>query len=378
MCIECCDRLSAAAISSLGLHSCETLSEGITVCSLHKRETCDSCMMDYSLINSMHRDELKLGRKLSETEWLEKTKKSIEGLINPDVCILDGQPICKRTGEKLKCACREVIYCCTECQRHHWPIHKLTCAAKSKSKSTTASAHSTHNPAPPIVHLLEAHTIEELQHLVRDPNTPHGATIKLKPCHYQSDTPLSITRYVTLEGCGMNSNGTNTTLDCVVIIESSLPESPQQSTAAAGIGDSTVTIKQCCCVRGITINTTTHSRIQLLDLHISLPNAKSNFDNRIVCREDCVDVTNCSRLDITRCEIHGGSDGLSLNSHDINAYIKNTEIKYACCRGIFANPMFTIEDSEVTSCGSYGMKTRNGVRRRGRCNIQPGPWDGLA
>ena len=51
-------------------------------------------------------------------------------------------------------------------------------------------------------------------------------------------------------------------------------------------------------------------------------------------------------------------------------------IKGAAGRGIFANDLFTIEDSTVMGCGSYGMKTRAGCDRRGRNRIQPGPWDG--
>ena len=48
----------------------------------------------------------------------------------------------------------------------------------------------------------------------------------------------------------------------------------------------------------------------------------------------------------------------------------------AYSRGIFANPDFVIEDSTVQGCGGYGMKIRGGCERRGRNNIQPGPWDG--
>ena len=83
----------------------------------------------------------------------------------------------------------------------------------------------------------------------------------------------------------------------------------------------------------------------------------------------------CRRLLISGCCIHDGSDGLGLNGSCAQVLIKDSEIKYCCCRGIFANDSFTIEDSEVSSCGSYGMKTRGGCFRKGTCHIQPGPWD---
>ncbi len=182
---------------------------------------------------------------------------------------------------------------------------------------------------------------------------------------YSDDIPLVISRPVTVVGCGMTEDGPNTIINCLVIMQNSpVPQA-----------NSTLVLRDCRCLKGLKINCTINENIQLINLHISLPNARINYERQVVTNTDCVEVTNCKNLLINGCEIHGGQDGLGLNGYDIKAHIKNTEIKYPCCRGIFANHDFVIEDSVVSDCGSYGMKTRGGATRRGKCIIQSGPWD---
>ena len=76
---------------------------------------------------------------------------------------------------------------------------------------------------------------------------------------------------------------------------------------------------------------------------------------------------------IDRCSVRGGSDGVMINEWGV--HLRHCNISGAASRGIFANRYFVIEDSVVTGCGGYGMKTRSGCERRGRNDIQPGPWD---
>lgn len=77
---------------------------------------------------------------------------------------------------------------------------------------------------------------------------------------------------------------------------------------------------------------------------------------------------------IDSCKIYGGSDGVYLSGYE-SAIIRNSTIQYARNRGIFANEWFTIKDSVICDCGSYGIKGRGGWDARGDGNhIQPGPW----
>ena len=74
------------------------------------------------------------------------------------------------------------------------------------------------------------------------------------------------------------------------------------------------------------------------------------------------------------CEVRGGSDGVMIDTSGVR--LLRCRIVGAYSRGIFANESFVIEDSTVQGCGGYGMKIRSGCDRRGRNNIQSGPWDG--
>ena len=77
---------------------------------------------------------------------------------------------------------------------------------------------------------------------------------------------------------------------------------------------------------------------------------------------------------LEECEVVGGSDGIMIDAGGCT--LRKCTVLHAQSRGIFANESFTIEDSIVQGCGGYGMKTRAGCDRRGRNDIQPGPWDG--
>ena len=80
------------------------------------------------------------------------------------------------------------------------------------------------------------------------------------------------------------------------------------------------------------------------------------------------------RVLLEDCEVRGGGDGVMINA--VGVRLLRCRILNASDRGIFANPDFVIENSTVQGCGGYGMKTRSGCERRGRNNIQAGPWDG--
>ena len=90
-----------------------------------------------------------------------------------------------------------------------------------------------------------------------------------------------------------------------------------------------------------------------------------------------LDIGNCKgeKVLVLDCEIFGGGDTVNNTGSSTKLHIKQSEIRFAQSRGIFSNRCFTIEDSEVSCCGGYGMKTRGGVIRKGDCDIQPGPWE---
>lgn len=91
---------------------------------------------------------------------------------------------------------------------------------------------------------------------------------------------------------------------------------------------------------------------------------------------DALVLSHAQEVLLVDCEVFGGDDGLMISNADV--HIKDSDIRFARCRGIFANDHFTVEGVEVSNCGSYGMKTRGGCTRLGDDNdIQPGPWDNM-
>lgn len=60
-----------------------------------------------------------------------------------------------------------------------------------------------------------------------------------------------------------------------------------------------------------------------------------------------------------RSEISGDQDWLAILDRCTHATFDQTEIRFAACRGISANPNFTIKDFDVSNCGAYGMKGRS-------------------
>lgn len=130
-------------LSSIGSGTVEkvkNLPDGTAVCSAHSLECCDICMMDFTLPNQFARDRYALGRDLTEDEVTERLDSAHEAMnINQKICIMDGQSMCPRSGRKLGCPCKQVTYCSSVCQKHHWQIHKITCKARVKAKTIKAA-----------------------------------------------------------------------------------------------------------------------------------------------------------------------------------------------------------------------------------------------
>lgn len=109
-CPQCCKDLERKVLSSIDsgtFASDKTLPDGSLVCEAHSMESCDVCMMDFTFVNTLTRDRNLLGRELTEAETAARVRELTKD-INSKVCIMDGQPVCKRTGLKLKCPCMQV------------------------------------------------------------------------------------------------------------------------------------------------------------------------------------------------------------------------------------------------------------------------------
>jgi hypothetical protein len=110
ICPQCCKDLQKKVLSTLDSATyagIKTLSDGSTVCEAHSMESCDVCMMDFTFVNNLTRDRTLLGRDLTDVETATRVRELTQD-INSRVCIMDGQPVCTRTGLKLKCPCMQV------------------------------------------------------------------------------------------------------------------------------------------------------------------------------------------------------------------------------------------------------------------------------
>ena len=120
----------------------------------------------------------------------------------------------------------------------------------------------------------------------------------------------------------------------------------------------------------LTVGATAIQRAHLFKVNVSL---QSTNDDALVLNQIGQGYAR-DRVLVEDCEVRGGGDGVMINASGVR--LLRCRIIGAYSRGIFANPDFVIEDSTVNGCGGYGMKIRGGCERRGRNNIQPGPWDG--
>ncbi|KAK3238704.1 hypothetical protein CYMTET_51302 [Cymbomonas tetramitiformis] len=126
---------------------------------------------------------------------------------------------------------------------------------------------------------------------------------------------------------------------------------------------------------GSKANTSDQTKMSILKATVkTTPNAKGEFLGMSSIQVDGgfdIEDNDYQKL------IFGGGDGLMHSSHETKLHLKDCEIRWAESRGIFANSSFVIEDTEISNCGSYGIKCRGGCEVKGGCDIQSGPWDSL-
>lgn len=195
LCHGCRDKVAGDILGSIGKTEVKNLPDDVCVCDAHSLEYCDVCMVDYTLPNRFARKRAALGRELTQDEFEAETKAwqgESNVKINKKICIMDGLPVCPRSGRKLRCPCQEVTYCSKACQKQHWMIHKMTCKAHlkklEKKKSKKANGHGLTDEQLDNIRIEaffaensgEEHSIEECAHqLGEHPLVIGGGSVRL-------------------------------------------------------------------------------------------------------------------------------------------------------------------------------------------------------
>mmetsp|Transcript_15191 Transcript_15191/g.17985 ORF Transcript_15191/g.17985 Transcript_15191/m.17985 type:complete len:459 (+) Transcript_15191:79-1455(+) len=200
----------------------------------------------------------------------------------------------------------------------------------------------------------EITSLQELEHALA--SCQEGGEIVIGPGRFRPNSGILVIpgKGIVLKSSTPTSNLKETVLDCT------LKTTP-------GAKGNLFQLQNIKVTNGFEIEDNSYGKILITDCHLAC-----NDPHR-----DNINVGDCSGTKCTflKCTIEGGSDGLMHGSHTTKLEIVSSTIKNVGSRGIFANADFMIKDSVIKSCGSYGIKCRDGCDVRGNCDIQPGPWD---
>ena len=215
--------------------------------------------------------------------------------------------------------------------------------------------------------VVEVGSFEELQAAVSSSSVNGGAlvTVKLAAGEFSGPGPLVITRPIHLVGAGSAGCYEHEAGSVSSVLK--VPLHIEQDPLNDQGGD--LRISSLYAQQGGNIATNGFRHITIKDVTFSAGQG---------CRGDClmIDASGCEKgVDIKKCRVMGGDDGLFIKGGEV--MVRDSEIRFAASRGIFANPSFGIKNTEVSNCGSYGIKCRGGYNDLGGCDIQPGPWDEL-
>mmetsp|Transcript_33296 Transcript_33296/g.80521 ORF Transcript_33296/g.80521 Transcript_33296/m.80521 type:complete len:286 (-) Transcript_33296:177-1034(-) len=245
-----------------------------------------------------------------------------------------------RTIKLLTCArCKAAFYCSKECQKKDWGHgHKIYCVPPDVTR-----------------HEVPDLSLASVQETI-DKASP-GDIVMLKGGEYSEPDPgqfaLRIDKPLKLWGQQKRAS--------VVLHRCNLTICPSGMGSDA---EKAVILADFYLQGTCNIQNNIYKGITLYNVHVSMPH-HLNDDALIIheCKNKCL---------IQGCEIRGGSDGVCIATEKV--HLTNTKIINAQSRGIFSRRRFTIENCEVSGCGGYGIKGTAGWTKKGRNNIQPGPW----
>lgn len=274
----------------------------------------------------------------------------------------------------LQCSrCHGARYCSAACQRAHFGLHKKTCE-------------------PHVVEIVATMEFEEIQRLVS--SCSKGGVVRFGPGTFKTSATTRVVDSQRSERLADGSLGVgDLALPLLLLVSKSMTVIGCCTQSTTGIESETELLfgiivnptKADDCGRLIIRNLTIRAEVEIKDnafkqielFSVGIDASATRIPGYVI-RVDALGIGNCNGekgVLLERCEIYGGWDGINNSGRQNRLYIKDCEVRFACCRGIFSNSHFVIEDSEVSNCGSYGIKDRAGRTMRGNNDIQQGPWD---
>jgi MYND finger len=265
--------------------------------------------------------------------------------------------------------CRRAKFCSEQCQKLAWKnSHKYVCVSHSvvrhvvPAETTTNSSSSSSNSVEAIQQAIDA---AQPGDVVEIPAGTYGS------CSGTSAQGVDIVIPKPLYIVGLN----NVIINGNLVIKYETPMMMMGNNASSSSSSSSCAPLLALVIANLEVKG--HVVASNIDTQLTLASVKVSCraNSDAVSLQDCTGSGGNNKILLFGCEIMGGDDGLFISGSP-RVHVKETTIKMASSRGIFANDYFVIEKSTIADCGSYGIKGRAGWEEKGHANvIQPGPWN---